>query len=158
MQRITIQPSKRESSLDLLSNGERMLTLTFNPLLKTVRIEFEDHDLAYNKRMFMLERDGFLRNRVSLKNEYGVTIGFMEQERWQSHEEGFIEFDEERLNYVIDKKSRELIIFRDTREEPTLTCTLSENHKPSLSIDIDKSLILAVGLYLHQHQEMPVLA
>lgn len=133
---------------ELAKDNLRLLSLAFDPSTQTARVDFEE-----TKRAFRIEKQGFLKNRIVLKNEYGVNIGELSYEKPGS-KEGYIDMHGERFFYTIrDTEHEELIIYKTTIEEPLLSCNLSngkhdtEHHKKNLA-DVYSHLLMALGWFL----------
>lgn len=60
-----------DSVFTLLSNGKKLLTLDFHPSSNAARVNFEMGE----RRVFLLRKEGFFKNKVVLRDEYGQTIG-----------------------------------------------------------------------------------
>ena len=85
----TISASTSNEVYQLLQDDKRLLTLTLHPFSKTARLDCETE-----KRVFQIRKEGFLRNRTVLRNEYGVKIGELGQE----NKELFIEVNNEKFS------------------------------------------------------------
>ena len=150
----TISASTSNEVYQLLQNDKRLLTLTLHPFSKTARLDCETE-----KRVFQIRKEGFLRNRTVLRNEYGVKIGELGQE----NKELFIEVNNERFYYTINNNSTpELNIYKDDRNQPLIVCELTnKNSGPEVKLNdvnpsdlFHSSLLMAMCWYLF----MPVLA
>jgi hypothetical protein len=127
MKWVTAKSNTGYESYELFENNKKLLRITLNPEVGTARIE-TDHD----KRLFFLRKEGFFKNRCVLRNEYGVKIGKLSYEN--AHPEaGFVEMENEILNYSIEKEGSQpqLVIFKDHKETPLVTCSLLPNRTPS---------------------------
>lgn len=115
---ITLSTSQQEV-YELWHNEKKVLTLEFHPFTNSARIEYADE-----KRVFMIRKEGFLRNKTVLRNEYGMRIGQLGYEKWNSSE-GTIDLNEEKFFYTIQNNPlAELVIYRDTKEKPFVVCGL----------------------------------
>lgn len=142
------------NSFDVQDNGQKLLSFTFNSSLNTTRLEYDD-----NKRMFMIDRGGFLHNKVVLKNEYGITMGYLGHEKWHHRDEGFIQIDQEKLFYLISHDHPpSLIIYKHSKEEPLLVCRLEDDHDHPAAIDKSKSLLTTLAWYLVAHEQTNAIA
>jgi len=117
-------PSKQGFDTHELWNDEqRLLTLHYNQFAQTAKVECEN-----SRRIFKIDKEGFLRNKTILKNEYGVKIGELGTENWFSHE-GFIDLNGERFNYTIQNNpSSQLVIYKSSKKSPLLVCGLTPNN------------------------------
>jgi hypothetical protein len=129
----------------LWNNGRKLLTLAFNSSSNLAKIECEGE-----KRVFTLRYEGFLKNRMVMRNEYGVLIGQVSVE----NKENLIALNDERLFYTItgDKDPR-VIVYKESKDKPLAVCALHlENDKsilPSVKPSATQhSLLLALCWYL----------
>jgi len=126
---------------ELRNAEEKLLTLTFQSGSGSLRITTDGE-----KRVFLIGREGFLRSRTVLRNEYGVRIGQLNYESGQDNT-GTIDFDSEKLSYSIQEHLYpELAIQKNG--ETLVTCelpTISRNNFNSKNHDL---LILALCWYV----------
>lgn len=148
MKWISIKTASRNEFYELWDNTKKILSLVFNADLNTARIEHKE-----NKRMFMMERVGFLKSKTILKNEYGVKVGQFGSEKWNSPK-GFIDLDKERYYYSIsNEKLPELVIYQSQKNHPLFTCGLGDpqtNSGTRISSKENKyaCILMAICLYL----------
>jgi hypothetical protein len=113
---------------ELHHNEQCLLTLTDNIIAGTVRIES-----PIEKRTFVIGKEGFFNNKTVLRNEYGIRVGELGME----NNENFIEMGNEKFHYTIsDNSPVEFIIYKESRENPLITCKLDTSflpHDPMLS-------------------------
>ena len=76
----------------LYKEDKKLLTLILNPFSNTARVECEKQ-----KRVFLIRKEGFRRNKTVLRSEYGIKIGELGQE----NKANFIDVNEERFFYTI---------------------------------------------------------
>lgn len=133
---------------ELAKDNLRLLSLAFDPSTQTARVDCEE-----TKRAFRIEKQGFLKSRIVLKNEYGINIGELNYEKPGS-KDGYIDMHGERFFYTIrDTDHQELVIYQATIEEPLLCCNLSnerhagEHQKKNLA-DVYSHLLMALGWFL----------
>src|SRR5688572_13650719 len=101
----------------LWNNGRKLVTLVFNFTSRTARIEYADE-----KRVFQVRKEGFLKNKTVLRNEYGVRIGYAGTE----NNEAFIELDNERFFYSIENKEEPAVtIYKESKDQPLAVCGLN---------------------------------
>src|SRR5258708_32551586 len=94
----------------LWNDGRKLLTLAFNSSSNFVKIES-----GGEKRAFTIRYEGFLKNKMVMRNEYGVRIGHVSSE----NKENLIAFNHEKLYYVItDDKEPQVIIYNESRGQP----------------------------------------
>jgi hypothetical protein len=107
---------------ELYHNEECLLTLTDNIIAGTVRIES-----PVEKRNFVIGKEGFFNNKTVLRNEYGIRIGELGIE----NNENFIEMENEKFHYAVQGTSPvEFIIYKESKENPILTCKLNTSFPP----------------------------
>jgi len=129
----------------LWNNGHKLLTLAFNSSSNFVKIESEGE-----KRAFTIRYEGFLKNRMVMRNEYGVRIGYVNTE----NKENFIAFKDEKLFYTItDEPEPRIIIYKDSVDTPLADCALKLDNDQSILPSIKpaashQSLLLALCWYL----------
>ncbi len=145
----TSKKSKQEI-YELWNTEEKLLALTFQPGSGSLRIAADNE-----KRVFLIGREGFLRARIVLRNEYGIRIAQLNYETGQD-KIGTIEFDDGRFNYDIRNHVRpELVITKN--EETIVSCELPEVPKKSFDSENQDFLILALCWYmftvLKKHRE-----
>jgi hypothetical protein len=64
------------------------------------------------KRVFLIRKEGFLRNKTVLRNEYGIKIGELGHE----HMQNFIDLNNERFFYTIHNNPlAELVIYKESK-------------------------------------------
>ncbi len=128
----------------LWDNGRKLLTLAFNSSSNFAKMEYGDE-----KRAFTLRYEGIFKNKMVMRNEYGVRIGQVNAET----KENLVALNDERLHYTItDDKEPRLIIYKDSVDKPLAVCALKlENEKGILPLKPEathQSLLLALCWYL----------
>jgi len=129
----------------LWEDGHKLLTMGFHSSSNFVKIESEGE-----KRAFTIRYEGFLKNKMVMRNEYGVKIGYVSGET----KENLIAFNDEKLYYTItDDQDPRVIIYKDSPDYPLAVCALQvDNDKsmlPSLKASAThQSLLLALCWYL----------
>ena len=99
----------------LMKDDTKLLSLELNSFSQAARIQCENE-----KRVFMIRREGFLRNRTVIRNEYGVKVGELGQE----NRERFISVDEEKFFYSIQNNPLAELMIRDDQQQVIASCTL----------------------------------
>lgn len=113
----TVLNTARKKVYELWHKDKYVLSLTYNDAAGTARIESSDE-----KRLFIIRKEGILKNKTVLINEYGFQVGRLGNE----NKENFIEFDGERFFYTINNNdSARLIIYKESPDQPLLVCDLS---------------------------------
>ncbi len=135
----------------LTNNDKKLLTLNFHQATNSARLEY-----AKEKRVLLIRKEGFLRSKSVLRNEYGVRLGQLSHEKTNSSE-GTIEVGEEKFLYTIKDNSRtELVIYRDNIEHPFVICDLKVDNadsdfQPKKPIQLSASqhfLVMALCWYM----------
>lgn len=131
----------------LWNNGRKLLTLASNSNSNFVRIECEGE-----KRNFQIRYEGILRNRMVMRNEYGVRIAQVKTENKQH----YVELDDQRYYFSITEEGEPaLAIYDKSPDNPVATCCLDIPNEKSLlpsqkPIATQHSLLLALCWYLFQ--------
>ena len=145
----TVTSTIGNSVYTLWNNGKKLVTLAFNPMSSAARIESGDE-----KRVFLIRKEGFLKNKTIMRNEYGVRIGSAGSENNAS----FIELNDERFFYELDKDGESSVkIYKDSRENPIAVCELGIPHNDTggeikssapMSDQAHYSMLMALCWYL----------
>jgi hypothetical protein len=129
----------------LWNNGKKLLTLAYNSSSNFVKVEYEDE-----KRAFTLRYEGFLKNKMVMRNEYGIRIGQVNVE----NNENLIALNDERLHYSItDDAEPRVIIYKESKDNPITVCELKLENENSIPTSVrpsatQHSLLLALCWYL----------
>ena len=128
-----ISSSTTNEVYHLHHQDKQLLTLTLHPFSNTVRVECTEE-----KRVFLIRREGFFRNKTVFCNEYGIRIGELGNE----NEQNFIDLNNERFYYNIDNKpSGQLVLYKETKEEAFVVCGLNAaDGRASLNLFNNKEL------------------
>lgn len=101
----------------LYKEDKKLLTLILNPFSNTARVECEKQ-----KRVFLIRKEGFRRNKTVLRNEYGIKIGELGQE----NKANFIAVNNERFFYTTQNNPlAQLVLYKESKENPFVTCGIS---------------------------------
>jgi hypothetical protein len=123
---------------ELWHKERKLLSLDFHPFTSSARIEYADE-----KRVFLIRKEGFLRNKTVLCNEYGVRLGQM----LFDNKENVIELNKERFVYIIQHNpSPELVIYKESKDHPLVVCGLNIKPEDALPIISKNERILPSGL------------
>lgn len=125
-----VSKSVKQEVYHLIHKDKILLTLEFHPFTNAARIE-----TTGERRVFQIRKEGFLRNKTVLRNEYGIRIGQLGYEKSNSNE-GSIELNDEKFSYSIQNNSQsEILIYRENKEEPFVVCGLkTDNGKTSVKL------------------------
>ncbi|HEY2721521.1 MAG TPA: hypothetical protein VGI82_07340 [Chitinophagaceae bacterium] len=114
---------------DLRTNDKTVLVLTYHLKSGAARISSDNE-----KRVFLVEREGFLRNRTVLRNEYGIRIGQLTHETGHAVH-GNIEIANDLFNYTVQNDSQKVFISKEGNA--VVVCDLpAESKSPSTSLDL----------------------
>ncbi len=113
----------KQEIYELWHKEKKLLTLDFHPFTNSARIDYADE-----KRVFLIRKEGFLRNKTVLRNEYGVRIGQLGHDKSNSAE-GTIDLNDEKFFYALNNDPMtELVIYKDTKDKPFVTCGLKPDN------------------------------
>src|SRR5437667_151394 len=83
----------KQEIYELWNKEKKLLTLEFHSATNSARIEY-----AHEKRVFLIRKEGFLRSKIVLCNEYGIRLGHLVQD----NKESYIELNNERFSFDIN--------------------------------------------------------
>jgi hypothetical protein len=125
----TADGSKEHEIYHLFNGDNKLLTLSINSSSNSARVECNKE-----KRVFIIRKEGLMRNKTVLRNEYGVKIG----EIGAGNKENFIEINDECFFYTTkDNPTAELVIYKEASEKPVLVCSLKTQNGSS-GVHIEK--------------------
>jgi hypothetical protein len=120
-----------------------LLRLDFHPFTNSARIEYEAE-----RRVFLIRKEGFLRNKTVLCNEYGIRLGQILME----NKEKVIELNGEKFTYTIQNNpAPELIVYNLLKEKPLVVCGFNitkDKWDKTLFESVQSSLLLALCWYM----------
>ncbi|HEY7161734.1 MAG TPA: hypothetical protein VH815_10770 [Acidobacteriota bacterium] len=140
MKWLSITTRVQEKIYELWNSKEKLLTLAYHPASGTLRLSADDE-----KRVFLIGREGFLRRRTVLRNEYGIRIGQLIYDNNQD-KQGMIEVYEENFTYTLqNSEDPKASIYRNAE-------LAAASELPAISEDINSDnydlLILMLCWYL----------
>ena len=100
MKWLSITTRVQEKIYELWNSEEKLLALAYHPASGTLRISADDE-----KRVFLIGREGFLRRRTVLRNEYGIRIGQLTYDNNQDNQ-GMIDVHEGDFTYLLQRDPR----------------------------------------------------
>jgi hypothetical protein len=101
----------------LYKDDKKILSLSINPFSSTARVECNKE-----KRVFLIRKEGFMKNKTVLRNEYGIKIGELGSE----NKENYIDVNGERFFYAYHNNPlAELVLYKDTINKPFVVCGLN---------------------------------
>ena len=114
-----VKSTPEQEIYHLYKDDKKRLTLVLNPFSNSARIECDKE-----KRVFLLRKEGFRRNKTVIRNEYGMKVGQFGQENGQH----FITVNEKKFFYIIQNNPlAELVLFKEIKEQPLVSCGISTN-------------------------------
>lgn len=121
---------------ELWHNERKLLSLDFHPLTNSARIQYADE-----KRVFLIRKEGLLRNKTVLRNEYGIRIGQLGFDK-NNASEGTIVLENEKFFYSIkNNPPAELVIYKETKDHPFVVCGLEpKNGNPRVEFNKNNQL------------------
>ena len=128
-----IKANSASEIYNLYKGDKKLLTVSLNPFSNSARVECDDQ-----KRVFLIRKEGFRRNKTVLRSEYGIKIG----ELGHDNKENFIDVNDERFYYAIQNNPLpELILFKESKENPFVVCGLNNTDDTNaLHFSKDKNL------------------
>ncbi|HUR64813.1 MAG TPA: hypothetical protein VMZ03_00560 [Chitinophagaceae bacterium] len=129
----TVKSTGQQEIYHLYKDDKKRLTLVLNPFSNSARIECDKE-----KRVFLLRKEGFRRNKTVIRSEYGIKIAELGQENGQH----FITVNDEKIFYTTHNNPlAELVLFKESKEKPLISCGLSTNKgTTAVSFKNDKGL------------------
>ncbi|MEO6550813.1 MAG: hypothetical protein ABIN94_22615 [Ferruginibacter sp.] len=106
----------------MIDNNECKVVIKYNPIHHSARITIGNHH-----RLFFLESAGSLSGKTIFKNEYGMEIGNLQNDK-PSFREGSLVINSEKYLYRLKNgTSPQLSVFEKNVYEPIATCGIPEN-------------------------------
>jgi hypothetical protein len=131
-----VSSNANQELYELWHNEKKLLTLDYHPFTSSARINY-----PAERRVFLIRKEGFLRNKTVLRNEYGVRIGQLGYDKGSS-QSGTLELNDEKFNYRFHNNSlSELIVYKNSPDIPFVTCVLKGgNENPSIQFNNETKL------------------
>lgn len=128
-----VRSDEGQEIYNLYKEDEKRLTLIYNPLSSSARVECNRE-----KRIFQIRKEGFLRNKTVIRSEYGIKIG----EIGSLNKQHFIEVNDEKFYFSTENNPlAQLLLYKDSKEQPVVTCGLhTENGSAAVFFRKDKIL------------------
>ncbi len=133
-------------SYELWNEEHCLVSLSINPFSQTTILQCAD-----SRRQFKIEKEGFLRSRTIIKNEYGVKIGQLGLDNWFS-DNGYVDFNMQRFHFQVTQNNpRQIIIYKHHSRNPLIICELSQEIGMSSNAiaqtdELDKSPCLLMAI------------
>ncbi len=104
---------------ELIENDTPVLTLHINYKSSIFRAECKSA-----RRLFFIDRDGFWKNKVVLKNEYGIPIGKLSNGKVFDNS-GIVDIEGQHYRFkYVNNPLAELVFYKDNQSEPLVSCGL----------------------------------
>ena len=118
MKWVNVNDGNQGEHYELWDNERKVVSLSLSNHTKIARVES-----ASDKRLFFIEKKGFLHAKTVIRNEYGIKLGELNSENW---DEGVIDLDGKKYTYAFPHNADEkLVIYDDARLSPIVSCSLS---------------------------------
>lgn len=112
-----IKATPEQEVYHLYDEDKLRLVLSYNPFSSSARVECNKE-----KRVFLIRKEGFLRNKTAIRNEYGVKIGEFGQEDGKR----FIAVNDQKFYYTTrNNPLAELVLFTESAAKPAISCGLT---------------------------------
>jgi hypothetical protein len=138
-----VSTTNEHEHYELWNNSHKLLALDLHPFTNSARLQY-----ANEKRVFLIRKEGFLRNRTVLCNEYGVRLG----QHVHDNKEDFIELNDQKFYYDIrNTPVPEMLIYSESKATTLIACGLdTSNGTTSFTKDahLHASLLLALSWYM----------
>lgn len=114
---------------ELWNEDKLLMTLELNLFSHKAKIQ-----CSTSRRIFKIDKEGFLRTKTIFKNEYGIRVGELAQENWFNND-GVIFLNDEYYRYSIKNNPlAQLIVYKNKVTEPLISCGLkASNGNTSIS-------------------------
>lgn len=144
MKWVQISSNSSHQVYELWDNKEKLIAFNYHVVHGTIRIVSDE------PRVFLLRKEGFLKNRTVLLNEYGFKMATLFEET--EAQSGQIEIDEKKFRFSIHNRLyKEVFIFSYDSDKPFITCDL-----PS-ALNNYKALLLVLCWFRSQHHKKELL-
>ena len=120
MKWVNVNNNSSGNHYELWKEDQKLVSLSISNCTKITRIE-----CAADKRLFFIEKKGFLQSHTVIKNEYGILMGELHGETWEA-DKGIIELDGKKYAYSLTTDEEPgLVIYEDLTKKPLVKCTLA---------------------------------
>jgi hypothetical protein len=130
---------------ELWHDEKKLLSLEYHSFTSSARIEYED-----TRRVFLLRKEGLLRNRIALRNEYGVRIGRLTFDKSKPNE-GLLELDNKKFSFGMQNGEKGGLEIRSEDNQPLVHCGMGSDQKVTTSRvpgQAENFLLMALCWYL----------
>ena len=120
MKLVNSNNTSSKENFELWEDEKILADISFSKQTRFVRIV---SDLG--KRMFSFEKKGFLSPRKVMRNEYGIKLGKIEEEK-PGAGKGTVELDGKKYFFVYNQdNSGELVLYDELMQKNLLTCSIN---------------------------------
>jgi hypothetical protein len=118
MKWVSVNNGNSGDHYELWDNDNKLVDLSLSSHTKIARIVSSS-----DKRLFFIEKRGFLHAKTVIKNEYGIKLGELNSESW---DEGMIDLDGTKYSFAFPhNEDDKLVIYNETKTQPLVSCSLS---------------------------------
>jgi hypothetical protein len=136
----TVTATPTNETYHLWDNDKKMLSLTLHPFSNSARVESADE-----KRVFLVRKEGFRRNKTVVRNEYGIKVG----ELGTDEKGNYIDVNNERFYYTIQHEpGTELVLYKESPDKPSIVCEFTAGSGSPVRLKKDKDLGSQAGLLM----------
>ncbi len=123
--------NEQQEVFELCEDGKKLLTLEFHPFTNSARIKYADE-----KRVFQIRKEGFLRNKTVVRDEYGMRIGQVGSHR-SGASGGTLELNDEKFFYTTTlHPASQLVLYKESPDKPFVACSMEPgNGKTSIAFN-----------------------
>lgn len=144
MKWVLVSSDHHQQVFELWDKDEKLFACSYHREHGTIRI------ISDEPRVFQLRKEGFLKTRTALLNEYGIKmVSIVEESDLQI---GLIEADRKKFKYSIHNRIyKEVFIYEGENETPFITCDLPSH------LNNYRVLLLLLCWYKLQPQKKEIL-
>ncbi len=119
----------------LIENEDCKVIMKYNPLHRSARIS-----CGNRHRLFFIESTGSLTGKYIFKNEYGMEIGSMNQDKWFG-KDGSVIIESIKYAYTISKDpSTQITVYEGISQNPLVSCeSATEDQTTNISFSSQRS-------------------
>lgn len=150
MKLVNVKNTSSKENFELREDEKVLAGISFSKQTRFVRIV---SDLG--KRMFSFEKKGFLIPKKVIRNEYGIKLGKVEEEKYGSGK-GMVELEGKKYAFTYDENNTgDLILYDELMQKNLLSCNFKAiantiNKTNSLLDSKFASLLLLLCWYCFQ--------
>lgn len=116
----------------LVEDGKSLANVSINHGSSVFRISSPT-----TKRAFLLHKEGFWKNKIALKNEYGHKLGQLYPSKW--HNGGILELEGKKFRYQFRNNPLvEIVILNETGTDELVVCGLQGEAGKAVGLRLSK--------------------